>query len=86
MRYTSSKRFEKEFSKLPKTTRNKAIIALQKFVKNPNDISLRNHELTGKLKNHFSINVTGDIRAVYVFVESDFIQFVGIGSHSKLYG
>lgn len=81
-----SKQFEKDFAKLPKSTKAKAIVAFQRFVENPNDILLRNHELTGKLKNYFSINVTGDIRAVYIFVESDFVQFVAIGSHSKLYG
>ncbi len=86
MQYILSKQFEKNFAKLPKSTKVKAIVAFQKFIENPNDIVLRNHELTGKLNNHFSINVTGDIRAVYIFVESDLVQFVAIGSHSKLYG
>lgn len=86
MQYTQSKKFEKSFAKLSKSTKAKAIVVFQKFIQDPNDISLRNHELTGRWKNHFSINVTGDIRAVYVFVERDIIQFVAVGSHSTLYG
>lgn len=86
MQYILSKWFEKDFAKLPKGIKSKAVSTLQKFVKNPNDPTLQNHELTGRLKSHYSINVTGDIRAVYVFVETDIVQFVAIGSHSKLYG
>ncbi len=86
MQYILSKQFEKDFSKLPKGTKSKAVAAFQRFIKNPDDVTLRNHELTGKLKNYYSINVTGDIRALYTFVESDLVQFVAIGSHSKLYG
>ena len=85
MEYILSKQFEKDFSKLSKSTKLKAIATFQKFVKNPNEITLRNHELVGKLKDFYSINVTGDIRAVYIVLESDLVQFVAIGSHSKLY-
>ncbi len=86
MQYILSKKFEKDFAKLPKTTKVKAIDVFERFVINPDDVSLRKHELTGRLKDHFSINITGDIRVVYVYVQSELVQFVAIGSHSKLYG
>jgi len=86
MQYILSKRFEKDFAKLPQATKRKAIVTLEKFVKYPQNPTLRNHSLSGKWKGYFSINVTGDTRAVYFVIEADFVRFVAIGSHSELYG
>ena len=86
MQYILSKRFEKDFAKLPKPIKKKVIIVLQKFVDNPQDESLRSHSLSGKWSKYFSINVTGDLRAVYVYIEKDVVHFVAVGSHSELYG
>jgi len=86
MQYILSKRFEKDFSKLPQVTKKKAIATLEKFIENPQNPTLRNHGLLGKWKGHFSINVTGDTRAVYFVIEDDIVRFVAIGSHSELYG
>ncbi|MCA9362422.1 type II toxin-antitoxin system mRNA interferase toxin, RelE/StbE family [Candidatus Kaiserbacteria bacterium] len=86
MHYVLSKRFEKEFTKLPKPIKKKVLLVLQKFVNDPYDPSLRNHRLSGKWSNHFSIDVTGDVRAVYVYIKDDVVHFVAVGSHSELYG
>ncbi len=85
MQYILSKQFEKDFAKLPATIKKKAIATLEKFIENPQNPSLRNHGLTGKWKGHFSINVTGDTRAVYFVIEKDMVRFVAIDSHSELY-
>jgi len=86
MQYILSKRFEKDFAKLPVATKKKAIVTLEKFIENPQNPSLRNHGLSGKWKGHFSIDVTGDTRAIYFVIESDMVRFVAIGSHSELCG
>jgi addiction module RelE/StbE family toxin len=86
MRYVLSKRFEKDFAKLPKPVKKKVLVVLQKFVDDPLNPSLRNHPLSGKWNNHFSINVTGDVRAVYLYIKNDVVHFVAVGSHSELYG
>jgi len=86
MEYILSKRFEKDFAKLPKALKKKAISALEKFIENPQNPTLRNHGLSGKWKGHFSINVTGDTRAIYFVIKNDMVIFVAIGSHSELYG
>ena len=86
MQYILSKRFEKECTKLPKPIKNKVLVVLQKFVEDPFDPNLRNHRLSGKWNNHYSIDVGGDIRAVYVYIEDDIVHFVAVGSHSELYG
>ena len=74
------------FAKLDKATKKKAIATLEKFVKDPQNPTLRNHGLSGKWKGHFSINVTGDTRAIYFVIEDGVVRFVAIGSHSELYG
>jgi len=86
MQYILSKSFEKDFAKLPKNTKKKVILALEKFVENPQNPSLRNHGLCGKRKGCFSINVTGDTGAVYFVIGADMVRFIAIGSHSELYG
>ncbi|HMA79196.1 MAG TPA: type II toxin-antitoxin system mRNA interferase toxin, RelE/StbE family [Candidatus Paceibacterota bacterium] len=86
MQYVLSKRFEKDFAKLPKPIKKKVLVVLQKFVDDPLGPSLRNHRLSGKWNNHYSINVTGDVRAVYAYIKNDIVYFVAVGSHSELYG
>jgi addiction module RelE/StbE family toxin len=86
MQYILSKRFEKDFIKLPNATKKKAIVTLEKFIVDPQNPTLRNHGLSGKWKGHFSINVTGDTRAIYFVIEDGVVRFVAIGSHSELYG
>lgn len=85
MHYVLSKRFEKDFSKLPKKIKTKTLDKLQIFINNPMDSTLNNHPLVGKWGGCRSINITGDIRAVYVPAEHHIVQFVAIGSHSDLY-
>ena len=86
MQYVLSRRFEKDFSKLSKKTKDRAISHLSLFTKNPNNKTLRIHPLKGKWNGYFSIDVTSDIRAIYLVIEKDLVHFVAIGSHSKLYG
>ncbi len=86
MRYILSKRFEKEFGKLPKRTKATAIEMLTYFTRDPTDPALRVHALKGKWVGHFSIDITGDLRAIYCVIEVDLVRFVTIGTHSQLYG
>ena len=52
----------------------------------PYDPLLRNHPLTGELAGCHSINITGDIRAIYRIVDDEMYVYQMIGSHSQLYG
>lgn len=58
---------------------------LEVFCQDPYDPTLNNHALTGSLKPYRSINITGDIRALYEVIGDD-VVFLKIGSHSDLYG
>lgn len=47
---------------------------------------LRKHRLQGEMQNYYSINITGDWRAVFRELENgQIIFFVLLGTHSELY-
>ena len=85
--------FTKRFKALPQkiqVTFKERLIIFEDDQFNP---ILNNHSLRGKYKGYRSINVTGDIRAIYkqslpagVGKSNDnIILFTTIGSHSNLY-
>lgn len=86
MQYVLSKRFEKDFKKFSKPIRKKILATLEAFIADPYDANLRTHRLSGRWHGHFSIDVTGDVRAVYVYVEDGIVYFIAVGTHSELYG
>ncbi len=74
------KSFKKQHQKIKDKFKERQIF----FEINKFDPVLNNHALQGKWQGFRSINVTGDIRAV--FKESgDLVIFVAIDSHSNLY-
>ncbi|MBI5798722.1 MAG: type II toxin-antitoxin system mRNA interferase toxin, RelE/StbE family [Candidatus Yonathbacteria bacterium] len=77
--------FKKMLRKLPPAVQEKFYKCLVVFLKNPHHVILGNHSLSGEWSACRSINITGDIRAVYKERENEVIQFVAIGSHSELY-
>lgn len=79
------KDFTKAFKKLPSKTKKKFQERLILFEKDTFNPILNNHSLSGEHKGYRSINVTGDIRAIYR-KNADNVIFVKMGSHSRLYG
>ena len=82
------KQFKKAFCKQPAKVQKQFAERLGVFEKNPFDPMLNNHALRGEHKDKRSINITGDVRTIYVVYESrgEDIIFIDIGSHSDLYG
>lgn len=79
------KDFKKSFKKLSLKIQEKAKERLMLFEKDPLNPVLNNHPLRGKYLNHRSVNITGDLRAIYKKVDDE-ITFIKIDSHSNLYG
>lgn len=79
------KNFKKNFQKLERGERDKFKKRLNTFLDDEFSPLLNNHPLRGKYKGYRSINVTGDLRAIYKRVSSQKVIFVKIGSHSNLY-
>ncbi len=80
-----SKNFEKSFKKMPKKIKENVINKLEIFINDLMDERLNNHSSSGKFSAYRSINISGDIRAIYKVDKDNIAIFIDIGSHSKLY-
>ncbi len=85
MNVSYSKAFIKQAKKLNPALRQKLQDKIALFVDNPLHPSLRNHALRGKHKAYRSIDITGDVRALYM-QQADEAIFDAVGTHSQLYG
>lgn len=85
MTISYSKNFLKQAKALTPVTRKKLLERIEIFSQNPLHPMLRNHQLKGKYKEYRSINVTGDIRTLYL-QRADEAIFDVVGTHSQLYG
>ena len=74
----------KTIKKLPKKVRSAFRERLSKLLENPSDTILGIHKLHGEYEGCFSINVTGDVRAIFE-AEVSVVRFINIGTHSQLY-
>ena len=79
------KRFDKMASKLSKTTKTKMVNRITLFSVDPLNPILRNHPLHTPYKGSYSIDITGDYRAIYELINDDTALFTHIGTHRQLY-
>ena len=77
--------FEKKYLKLSRKIKTQFKERRDLFLENPFHPQLNNHSLGGDREGQWSINITGDLRAVYVFKGRDTIIFIDIDTHSNLY-
>ncbi len=86
MTITYSRRFKKNAQKLPHKIQRALTARIRVFSKNPHDIQLHNHALSGPLRNYRSINITGDYRLIYEEYDKSTVRLIDIDTHSNLYG
>jgi len=77
--------FKKQFKRLPKKIQDKFGEKIIIFLADVYSIELNNHLLTGEWAGYRSIDITGDIRAVYK-IENNCYHFRAVGTHHQLYG
>ena len=77
--------FKKSYKKLPPKIKEKLEDRLRLFSKDEFSPILNNHALTGKYKGYRSINISGDLRAIFRR-EKDSVLFAVLDKHSNLYG
>ena len=80
------RKFRKQLRTFNGKQRERARTRIKQFLRNPSDPQLRDHALHGPYAEHRSINISGDLRAVYKLIADDACIFVAIGTHSELYG
>ena len=81
-------RFKNEFKKQYKKLKPKAQSQFEErfrfFLVHPSDPRLRLHPLKNILTDHYSINISGDLRAIFAKDEV-VMTFVLLGNHAQLY-
>ncbi len=80
-----TKDFTKQFKKLRNNQKEKFYERLEIFKKNPHERILRDHALKGRYKGYRSIDIEGDLRALYYVYEDTVVIFGFIGTHGQLY-
>jgi addiction module RelE/StbE family toxin len=68
-------------AKLEKRTRERVKL----FIENRQNPILKDHKLTGKLRDKRAFWITGDIRIVYFPLSNNEVLFMDIGSHNQVY-
>lgn len=77
--------FKKKVKKLKRNEKWKLRERISIFIADEFNPILNNHTLKGKYTGYRSINITGDLRAIYKLVSSNSAIFVDIDSHSNSY-
>ena len=85
MKISFHRNFGKSYKKFPKKIQEQFKDRLKLFSENPFDPILGNHALHGEYAGFRSINVTGDIRAIYKVIDESSTEFALLDSHSNLY-
>lgn len=77
--------FKKQYKKLPVKMQAQFDSCLRLFIIDPTNERLRTHPLKGKYGGYWSMNISGDLRALYRKEGDQIIIFGFIGTHSQLY-
>ena len=85
MKVLFNKNFIKQYKRLPQDIQVKTRERIDFFRKDPRNPSLNIHKLKGKKKHLLSMNVTGDYRILFDWVNKSIAMFYEIGTHSQLY-
>ena len=85
MKIKLHKNFDKNYKKLSEGQKRKFKERRDLFLQDKFNPILNNHSLKGEYLGYRSINITGDLRAIFKLAGEE-ATFVAIDSHSKLYG
>jgi addiction module RelE/StbE family toxin len=77
--------FERRYKKLKASEQRRVKERLALFLSDEFNPILNNHPLRGKYNGYRSINIAGDLRAIYKFQSPDIRIFVTLGTHHALY-
>ncbi len=84
MKVYFQKQFEKQYYKFSLPIQKQFLERLELFLEDKNNPLLRIHRLKGDKFPYVRMNVTGDVRALFL-IDDDEIIFYEFGTHSELY-
>lgn len=79
------KNFKKDYKKLTKAVQGSFRDRFILFLRNPQDLTLKDHALKGLLNGKRAFSVTGDVRVIYRFIDKDTLILLRIGTHNQVY-
>lgn len=85
MKIILHRNFEKKFAKLHLKLKEQFKERRNIFLEDPFHPILNNHPLSGNRGGQWSVNITGNWRAIYVLKSKDTVVFIDIDTHSNLY-
>ena len=85
MKIIFHKSFLKSYGKLRSGEQKRFDKCQALFLQDPLSASLNNHPLKGKYDNCRSINIGGDLRAIFKMLDEDTAIFMDIDTHPNLY-
>ena len=77
--------FERAYAALRPAEKEKCDGRLVSFSADPFDPVLNNHPLRGTYMGYRSMNIAGDLRAIYRQIDTETYFFIALGPHKKLY-
>jgi len=85
MKILFHRNFNRSYKKLPSRAKERFKERLLLFANNPFDPLLNNHNLHGKWQDYRSINISGEVRAIYKNINKTEVEFVLLDTHGNLY-
>ena len=85
MRLSLHRSFTKKYAKASPITQSRFKERRDLFIKESDHPLLHLHPLSGDRKGQWSINVTGDWRALFIYEDEQTIIFIDLDTHSNLY-
>ncbi len=86
MKVVLHKNFKKKFKKLSPKIKQKFFQMVDLFLEDKFNRILNNHSVDAVYPGWRSINITGDVRALYEERSESQVLFMRIGTHPELYG
>lgn len=86
MKFRTHPAFDKKYAKLREGEKRRFKQRRDLFLTNPFHSLLHTHPLHGEFEGFWSINVGGDLRALYKYEAGDSVVFTTIGTHHELFG
>lgn len=77
--------FKKRYKKLLSSEQARCDERINLFIHDPFHPLLNDHALSGDYKDYRSINISGDLRAIYEPVSKNIAHFITLGTHNELY-
>jgi len=86
MKISYSKRFTKQFKKLPCKLQSKITKTIERLIKDPSDTSLKNHKLRGLMLGKRAVSVSANIRLIFEeYNNYTHVIFIDVGGHEQVY-